>query len=247
MDLRPEYAKAVLAKKNKTQELASSMKWLLLRELYKTWRRHLSRRQHAHPGLSDLHELASLFIVTSEENPLPSTISRDQFLNMLSKKVLNDSFDNRMAQKLYTSFDQKNTNRYAWVIIIASIRVLLQGYESPIQKLVGVFEIFFKFARGKMTVKNCHAPFILVASNDEQLHQMKMYYNHSFKNHLRDVIIKYKRSTLEIDSDGVEYCKITTEIFHEALKKCPKIVENFKNCVDDIMTLSGSQPGMEGI
>jgi len=244
-DLRPEYAKAVLTKKNKTQELVSSMKWLLLRELYKTWRRHLSRGQPARPGLSDLHELASLFIVTSEENPMPSTISRDQFLNMLTKKVLNDSFDNRMAQKLYTCFDQRNTNRFAWVVIIASIRVLLQSYESPIQKLVGVFEIFDKYARGKMTVKNCHAPFILVALNDERLHAMKMYYNHSFKNYLKDVIFLRKKSTLELDSDGVEFCRVTKEIFQEALGRCPKIVSYFATNIEHILKLSGVQPGME--
>ena len=89
-DLRPEYARAVLSKHHRTQTLQSEMKWLLLREFYKTWRRHASRGGPAHPGLQDLHEIASLFIVTAEENPLPSTISRDQFLNMLSKKVLND-------------------------------------------------------------------------------------------------------------------------------------------------------------
>jgi hypothetical protein len=246
-DLRPEYAKAVLTKKNKTQELVNSMKWLLLRELYKTWRRHLSRGQPAHPGMSDLHELASLFIVTSEENPLPSTISRDQFLNMLSKKVLNDSFDNRMAQKLYTCFDQRNTNRFAWVMIIASIRVLLQSYESTTEKLVGIFEIFDKYARGKMTIKNCHAPFSLVALSDESLHAMKMHYNHSFKNYLKDVILLRKKSTLELDSDGVEFCKVTKEIFQEALSKCPKIVDHFAENIENILRLSGVRPGMEAM
>ena len=83
-----------------------------------------------------------------------------------------------MAQKLYTCFDQKNTNRFPWVLIIASIRVLLQSYESPLAKLAGVFDVFDKYARGKMTVKNCHAVFVLTAGSDAELHECKMYYNH---------------------------------------------------------------------
>ena len=171
-DMRPEYAKVVMAKRNKTQELQNAMKWLLLRELYRTWKKH--QRGEPRPGLQNLHEIASLFIVTSEENPLPSVISRDQFLNMLSKKILTDSFDQRMAQKLYTCFDQKNTNRFPWVVIVASIRILLQTYETPLQKLVGVFDIFDQYARGKMTVNNSYAIFILTAGSDEQVHTMKV-------------------------------------------------------------------------
>lgn len=61
-----------------------------------------------------------------EENPLPVVVSRDQWLNILSKKILDDGFDSRSAQKLYTCFDQKNGNRVPWVVIVASIRCLLQ-------------------------------------------------------------------------------------------------------------------------
>ena len=137
--------------------------------------------------------------------------------------------------------------RFAWVVILASIRVLLQSYESTIQKLVGIFEIFEKYARGKMTVKNCHAPFILVALSDDRLHAMKMHYNHSFKNYLKDVILLRKKSTLELDSDAVEFCKVTKEIFEEALSKCPKIVDHFADNIEHILRLSGVQQGMEAM
>ncbi|GMH97998.1 hypothetical protein TrST_g1248 [Triparma strigata] len=247
-DLRPEYAKAVLSKHHKNQTVQSEMKWLLLREFYKTWRRHTNRGGPPHPGLQDLHEIASLFIVTSEENPLPSTISRDQFLNMLSKKVLNDSFDSRMAQKLYTCFDQKNTNRYPWVVIIASIRVLLLSYESTINKLIGIFDVFDQYARGKMTVKNCHIIFTLTAGSDEELHACKMHYNHSFRNYLRDVIVKQNAgTTLDMHADAVEFFKITREVFGDALRVCPKIVEIFEAQVDRCYEKSGVAKGMEAL
>jgi hypothetical protein len=192
-ELRPEFSRTALMKQNATQKLQSEMKWILLREFYKCFRRS-NRGGPPHPGLQDLHELAAMFVASTTENPLPNVISRDQLLNIVSKKMLDDAFDERSAQKLFTCFDTRNTNRLPWVSIIASIRCLLQTNEGMVGKLMGVFDVFAEYARGKMTLNNCYAIFILVAGSGEELHEMKMHYRHSFTFHLRDAIRRETRT-----------------------------------------------------
>ena len=85
----------------------------------------MSRRRH-HAFFLMHEQLTRSPSRSCEENPLPAVVSRDQWLNILSKKILDDGFDSRSAQKLYTCFDQKNGNRVPWVVIVASIRCLLQ-------------------------------------------------------------------------------------------------------------------------
>jgi hypothetical protein len=60
-ELRPEHAKLTLGKHHATQHLASEMKWMLLKDFYRCYKRS-NRGGPPKPGLQDLHELAALFI-----------------------------------------------------------------------------------------------------------------------------------------------------------------------------------------
>ena len=95
---------------------------------------------------------------------------------------------------------------------------------------------------------SCHAIFVLTASSDQELHACKMHYNHTFKNHLRDVILERNRgTTLSLDSQGVEYFKITKDIFAEALNNSPKIVESYQKQMERAFERGGFKPGMEAL
>ena len=75
-----------------------------------------------------------------------------------------------------------------------------------------------------------------------------MHYNHSFRNYLRDVIVKQNAgTTLDMQADAVEFFKITREVFGDALRMCPKIVEIFEAQVDRCYEKSGVAKGMEAL
>ena len=70
----------------------------------------------------------------------------------------------------------------------------------------------------------------------------------SFKNHLRDAILRHNRgTTLSLDSAGVEYFKVTGNIFTEALGRCPKIVEQFQKQIEKCYERGGLKLGMEAM
>lgn len=223
-DIRPEHARSVIKKQNDTQLMQSDVKFMLLNEFYKCYRRKRKENRANNqmgPGLSDLHDLANLFMLTSQDNPNPNVLSREQFVAVCTKTVLDDSFDSRMAQKLYTTFDRKASNRIAWVIIIASIRALVSSAESASSKLIGIFEIFEQYAPlNKITSKNCNHMFTIVSGSEEEKHAMNTAYRHSFINYLRDVTKKNNRnSTLDLTADTVEFAKITRKIFTDAVQR----------------------------
>jgi hypothetical protein len=120
----------------------------------------------------------------------------------------------------------------------------LRRYENTIAKLVGVFEVFDRYARGKMTLNNCHAPFVLVNGSDDENHETKMHYRHSFHMFLRDeVVAQNKGTTLDLDADGVEFAKVTPRMFEDALRKCPKICEVFGAQLTRVAEKSGVREG----
>jgi len=121
----------------------------------------------------------------------------------------------------YTTFDRKVSNRIAWVVIIASIRALVYDTETPSNKLIGIFEIFEKYAPlNKITTKNCNLIFTIVSGSEEEKHAMNTAYRHSFVNYLRDVTRKNNRnSTLDLTTENVEFAKINKKIFTEAVKR----------------------------
>ena len=172
---------------------------------------------------------------------------------MLSKKILDDNFDERSAHRLYTCFDQKNTNRFPWVVIVASVRVLLKPTESTIAKLLGVFEVFEQYARGKITLGNCQAVFVLANGSDQELHEMKMHYRHSFRAYLQDALLKEnkkenKNATIDLSGgSAVEFAKVTRDVFEDALRKCPKIVQVFGEHVSSAVESSGAAEGEGGL
>jgi len=193
-----------------------------------------------------LHDLATLFQLTSADNPNPNALSRDQFVAALTKTILDDSFDARLAQKLYTTFDRKLSNRVPWVIILASIRCMLLDGESVEAKCVGIYEILDQYTpSNKLTAKNCNLIFTIVCGSEEQKHAMNTVYRHSFINFLRDSTKKRnKNSTLEIGHETVEFAKVSRQIIAEALarsKSCETgIAKEFSRQLLSVRSKSGA-------
>jgi len=222
-DIRPEYARTIIKKQNDKMILQADVKWMLLSEFFASFRRHRQENRPnglKGPGLSDLHDLASLFQLTSQDNPNPNVLSREQFVASVTKTALDASYDERMAQKLYTTFDGKSSNRIAWVLIVASIRALHFENEPPAKKIIGIFEVFEKYTPGKLTAKNCNVVFTIVSGSEEEKHAMNVCYRHNFVNYLLDAIRRRnKNSTLDLTTDTVEFAKVNRENFAEAINR----------------------------
>jgi len=130
---------------------------------------------------------------------------------------------------------------------VAAIRCLLSTSEDTVGKLLGVFDVFERYAKGKMTVNNCYAIFILCNGSDDELHEMKMHYRHSFRMHLRDAVVKRNQGTmLDNESDGVEFAKVTSDMFQDALRSCDKICHHFQAQCSRAVERSGAKAG-EGL
>ena len=200
------------------------------------------------PGLSDLHDLANMFLLMSQDNPNPNVLSREQFVASITKTIVDDSFDSRMAQKLYTTFDRKASNRIAWVLIIASIRALVFDGEPATDKIIGIFEVFEKYMpQNKITSKNCNVIFSIVSGSEEEKHAMNTAFRHSFSNYLRDATRKRNRnSTLDFDTDTVQFAKVSKVMFAEAVRKSARdvkgIVKLFEAQCERTRRKSGAVP-----